>query len=105
MGWIRRAERRTKPRRPKPLPDATMVYMDEDGRLPDIIRVSFEDGTSATYKRDWQQPHPLCMASIRTIRKWNGYTPPSLREEQSNEEPQRQMVQEVQNQHGPGAVG
>lgn len=77
---MKRMERRQRPRRPRPLPGFAITYNDDQSRVPDIIRVSFEDGTTATYKRDWQQPHPLVMKSITIIREWNGYTPPELRE-------------------------
>ena len=55
--------------RPKPLPAPAYLY-DRDGRYPDRIRISFEDGQTAVYTLHTEEPHPLVMESIRIIRKW-----------------------------------
>ena len=81
QGRLKRMERRMRPNRPRPMPTATMEYADDSSRVPDTIRVSFEDGTTAIYDRREDQPAPLLYESIRIIRKWHGYTPPSLRKE------------------------
>ena len=80
QGRLKRMERRMRPHRPHPMPTATMEYTDESSRVPDTIRVSFEDGTTAVYDRREDQPAPLVYRNIQIIQSWQGYTPPSLRE-------------------------
>ena len=63
-----------KNRKPKLLPWAVPYYEREDSRVPEQVRISFNDGTSAVYVLKVDQPAPLIMENIRIIRKWkNGY--------------------------------
>ena len=60
--------------RPKMLPKAVPIYEHDCSILPDQIRVSFEDGTTAVYDIRINQPAPVIMENIRLIRKWKqGY--------------------------------
>ena len=62
----------------KPLP----IYEHEDSRIPDGIRVSFEDGTTAVYYLHTEQPAPLIFENIKIIRRMKqGYVnkPPRRR--------------------------
>ena len=60
----------------KPLP----IYEHEDSRIPDGIRVSFEDGTTAVYYLHTEQPAPLIFENIRIIRRMKqGYVNKPLR--------------------------
>ena len=73
--------RRAKPKRPQILDKVVPIYdEDHNSRLPDSIRVSFEDGSTAVYDIHVEQPHPACMESITIIRKWNnGYNNQPMR--------------------------
>lgn len=57
-----------KENRPKPLPISVYYYERENSRIPDSVRVSFEDGTTAVYTLHVDQPKPLVMESIREWR-------------------------------------
>lgn len=60
----------------KPLP----IYEHEDSRIPDGIRVSFEDGTTAVYYLHMEQPAPLIFENIRIIRRMKqGYVNQPMR--------------------------
>ena len=60
--------------RPEMLPHAVPHYEREDSRIPEQIRVSFNDGTTAVYTLKVDLPVPQVMESIRIIRKWKqGY--------------------------------
>ena len=59
-----------KENRPKPLTIPVYNYERESSRIPDSVRVSFDDGTTAVYTLHVDQPKPLVMESIRIIRKW-----------------------------------
>ena len=59
----------------KPLPN----YERADSRIPEQIRVSFSDGTTAIYDLRVEQPAPF-VESIRIIRKWKqGYVNKPMR--------------------------
>ena len=65
---------RTKGERPKMMPESVSYYDRDSSRLPDRIRASFEDGSSAVYIRRVEQPAPVILENIRIIRKWRqGY--------------------------------
>ena len=70
-------------KRPQPLPTPVYIFDREDSQIPDRIRVSFSDGTTAVYTLHVDQPKPLVMESIRIIRKWRSegyqYVPPRRR--------------------------
>lgn len=57
--------------RPKALPQPVYNYERELSIYPDSIRVSFEDGTTAIYTMQPEQPKPQVIETIRIIRKWN----------------------------------
>ena len=60
--------------RPEMLPEKVSYYDTEYSRIPDRIRVSFEDGTTAVYDLRMTQPAPVILENIRIIRKWKqGY--------------------------------
>ena len=50
---------------PEPLP----TYEHKDSRIPDRIRMSFSDGTTAIYDLHTDQPAPVIYENIRIIRK------------------------------------
>ena len=60
--------------------DRPLPLYQNNGTYPDTLRVSFADGSVQDYDLRVAQPHPPCIQALETIRKWNGYTPPSLRE-------------------------
>ena len=76
-------EEEKKENRPKPLPLPVYNYERESSRIPDSVRVCFDDGTTAVYSLHVDQPKPLVMESIRIIRKWRSegyqYVPPRRR--------------------------
>lgn len=51
-------------RRPKPMPNAAPYYDRESSRIPDRIRVSFTDGTTAVYTLHIEQPAPMVVESL-----------------------------------------
>ena len=55
--------------RPKMLPNPLAVYEHEYSRLPDMIRVSFEDGSTAVYEMRTDLPHPIIIENVKIIRK------------------------------------
>lgn len=60
----------------KPCPN----YEREDSRIPEKIRISFSDGTTAVYVLHTEQPAPVIMENIRIIRKWKqGYVNQPMR--------------------------
>ena len=62
------------PGRPKMLPHAVPHYERSNSRIPERIRVSFEDGSTAIYDLHTEQPAPVILENIRIIRKWKqGY--------------------------------
>ena len=69
---IRRGKEKEK--RPRVLPEPLPIYEHKESRIPDRIRVSFNDGSTAVYELRRDQPSPVIMENIRIIRKWkNGY--------------------------------
>ena len=68
------------PERPAMLGKMVPIYDHNTSKHPDRIRVSFDDGSTAVYVMDVEQPHPLVMESIQIIRKWNnGYNNQPMR--------------------------
>ena len=66
--------------RPKMMPETVTYYDHNMSRVPDRIRVSFEDGTTAVYVLHTEQPAPVIMENIRIIRKWKqGYVNQPMR--------------------------
>ena len=60
--------------RPKMLPEAVPYYWFDFSVIPDQIRVSFSDGSTAIYDlRTDDQPHPVILENVKIIRKWRGY--------------------------------
>lgn len=61
-------------KRPEMLPKPVPIYEHTDSEIPDRVRISFTNGTSAIYDLHSDQPHPLVEENIRIIRKWKqGY--------------------------------
>lgn len=60
---------------PKPLP----VYERTDSRIPERVRISFTDGTSAIYDLHTDQPAPIIIENIKIIRRMAGYIAPRPR--------------------------
>ena len=57
-------------RRPEMLPEALAYYDTDLSRLPDKLRISFSDGSTAVYCRQVEQPAPVIRTKIEII---NGY--------------------------------
>ena len=57
--------------RPRPLPMPVCISGPEDGRLPELIRIAFDDGTTAVYRLKEAENDQLIIKSIEIIRKWN----------------------------------
>lgn len=60
---------------PKPLP----IYERTDSRIPERVRISFTDGTSAIYDLHTEQPAPIIIENIKIIRRMAEYTAPRPR--------------------------
>ena len=55
---------------PKPMP----TYERASSKYPELIRVSFDDGSTAVYQLQVKQPAPVIIENIKIIRKWKqGY--------------------------------
>ena len=48
-----------------------MYYEREDSRIPERIRISFTDGTTAVYTLHTDMAGELMYENIRIIREWN----------------------------------
>ena len=60
--------------RPKPLDAPALYYAHDFSMLPEQIRMSFEDGSTAIYDLRMAQPAPIIVENIKIIRKWKtGY--------------------------------
>ena len=60
--------------RPKPMDKPALYYAHDFSKLPEQIRVSFEDGSTAIYDIRMIQPAPIIVENIKIIRKWrDGY--------------------------------
>ena len=62
--------RHEKERRPKILPKPVPIYEHECSEIPDRIRVSFSDGSTALYDLHTDMPAPLIVENIKIIKKW-----------------------------------
>ena len=61
---------------PKPMP----TYERASSKYPELIRVSFDDGSTAVYKLQVKQPAPVIIENIKIIRKWKqGYVNQPMR--------------------------
>ena len=61
-------------KRPEMLPKPVPIYEHTDSEIPDRVRISFTNGTSAIYDLHSDQPHPVIVENIKIIRKWKqGY--------------------------------
>ena len=79
MKWTGRRRLET-PERPAPLPEGVPIYEHDFEEIPESIRVSFENGSTAVYDLRREQPHPLTVKCVETIRKWNnGYNNQPMR--------------------------
>lgn len=66
--------------RPKILPKVVPHYEWDNSRIPEQIRVSFEDGSTAVYDLHTEQPAPVIMENIRIIRRMRqGYVNQPMR--------------------------
>lgn len=57
-------------KRPALLAFPVPIYERTDSEIPEKVRISFTNGTSAIYELHVDQPHPLVKESIRIIRRW-----------------------------------
>ena len=65
--------------RPRALPEIVPYYERESSRIPERIRVSFSDGSTAIYDLHMDQPAPIIIENIKIIRRMAGYTAPRPR--------------------------
>ena len=65
-------ERDQQCRKPEPMPAAVPYYERKDSRIPEKIRISFSDGTTAVYLLETERKDQLIEENIRIIRKWRG---------------------------------
>lgn len=68
------------PERPEMLQKAVPNYDHDCSIYPESIRVSFSDGKTVIYDRRIEQPAPVFLENIKTIRKWRqGYVNKPMR--------------------------
>ena len=66
--------------RPKMLPKAVPHYERSNSRIPEQIRVSFNDGSTAVYDLRVEQPAPVILENIKIIHRMRqGYVNQPLR--------------------------
>ena len=66
--------------RPKMLPHAVPHYERSNSRIPEQVRISFSDGSTAVYDLRVEQPAPVIIENIRIIRRMKqGYVNKPLR--------------------------
>ena len=71
-------------RRPELLPVPLPIYEHTDSEIPEKVRISFTNGTSAIYELHVDQPAPQIMENIRIIRKMKqGYVNQPMRRRRS----------------------
>jgi hypothetical protein len=56
-------------KRPEMLPKPVPIYEHTDSEIPDRVRISFTNGTSAIYDLHNDQPHPLVLKNIEIMRE------------------------------------
>lgn len=56
-------------RRPEILPNPLPVYERTDSEIPERVRISFTNGTSAIYDLHTDQPHPLVLKNIEIMKE------------------------------------
>lgn len=56
--------------RPQMLAQAVPFYRHKESRIPEMIRMSFEDGTTVVYHLRGTEMPPEILENIRIIRKW-----------------------------------
>ena len=67
-------------KRPELLPSPVPIYEHTDSEIPEKVRISFTNGTSAVYERHIEQPAPQVVESIKIIRRWKqGYVNQPMR--------------------------
>ena len=60
--------------KPTILPKLMPMYERDSSEYPEMIRVSFSDGSTAVYELRVEQPAPVIIENIKIIRKWKqGY--------------------------------
>lgn len=59
MAWTRRSDRHRSVDRPKALDKVVSYYVDQLGRYPSSVRVSFGNGVTAVYDLRVEQPKPV----------------------------------------------
>ena len=62
-------------KRPEVLPEPLPIYETVYSEIPDRVRISFSNGTSAIYDLHTDQPAPVILENIRIIRRMVGYQP------------------------------
>lgn len=60
-------QRMKKVKRPEILPEVVPYYSHDYSVHPDMVRISFADGSTAVYDLRIDQPHPLVLENIRII--------------------------------------
>lgn len=56
-------------KRPEILPNPLPVYERTDSEIPERVRISFTNGTSAIYDLHTDQPHPLVLKNIEIMKE------------------------------------
>ena len=62
-------------KRPEVLPEPLPIYETIYSEIPDRVRISFSNGTSAIYDLHTEQPAAVILENIRIIRRMVGYEP------------------------------
>ena len=74
LEYLIRKEKEIK-KRPEVLPEPLPIYEHTCSEIPDRVRISFSNGTSAIYDLHTDQPAPVILENIKIIRRMVGYEP------------------------------
>ena len=67
-------------KRPQMLPEPLPIYEHTYSEIPEKVRISFTNGTSAIYELRVEQPAPVILENIRIIRRMKqGYVNKPMR--------------------------
>ena len=66
-------------KRPEILPEPLPIYEHKFSKIPERVRISFDNGTSAVYDLHTEQPAPIIIENIKIIRRMAGYEAPKPR--------------------------
>ena len=78
LEYLIRKEKEIK-KRPEILPAPVPIYEHTYSEIPERVRISFSNGTSAIYDLHTEQPAPVVLENVKIIQRMVGYEPKHAR--------------------------